>query len=172
MFPHKSSPKRPKYKQMVTTFHDIKQSLRRTPLQTVTRCLLGCCLLCIFYGLYLLHCHHLIPPWSSSPDIAVHNISNTNLSADSTLNDDVGIGHLNLSQLNMVRFVNEWGKRPTTRSPTASPTPPQSIWSRNISESPPSLISEETLKDIVIPNVVWDFGSCGCTGWGIGVSVH
>jgi len=175
----KSSPASSKQKQLKTKFYNLKQTVRRIPLQVIARILVFCCVLCALYAFSLSH-HHRLPPWWSSPPTNVtKSIPETNSttpsrpndtdshSAKSALTDDLNLSHLNLSQLNMFRFVRDWGKTPTTRSPTPSPTAPRSIWSRNVSGTPPRSLNKDALKDIVIPNVVWDFGSCGCTGWGI-----
>ena len=168
MLSHKTSPGKPRYKHIVTTFHDLKQSFRRIRFQTAIQCIFGCCFLCIFYAIsisiYHRHYQNIPPIWSPSTPL---NLSISNTSTHSQINDDLNINHLNLSQLNMMRFVKDWGKTPTTRSPTPSPTSPQSVWNHSLSKKAPHLVSNEVLKDIVISNVVWDLGSCGCTGWGI-----
>lgn len=103
-------------------------------------------------------------------------------SNDNNNDNDIvnGINPKNISQPDIQKFIDNWGKEkePAKDDKTSKKnnkslllknhTLHQNMWSRsNLSDKPRLSLSSSQLNDISISSLVWDFGSCGCTGWGI-----
>eukprot|EP01083_Nonionella_stella_P017973 50300_1 len=171
------------YKQMLRKVHDIKHDVRNIKMRRLMQCLF---LIFIVSILYLFHQHILPNPLllllsrnlqntTNQSNISV-NLTTTNntdiLSQNASLLTELGINPKNLSQLNIIQFIKNWGKsQPLLSDDTSSDKKDKSlhknIWNKNISHRPPAKIPDSALDEIQIQNIVWDFGACGCTGWGI-----
>ena len=185
---------RKKYKNMWRKIHDLKHDIYKTKLRRFIQCLFFLIIIIIIY-LFYKHIIPFQFPFNSSisPIIINNNISLINSSlinsssidlilADSkeknNKNDKIyDINPKNLSQMNIIQFLAHYNDdddddddndniKENNKSSSSSFLINE--WkTKNLTNKPPLKLSSTQLDNISISNIVWDFGSCGCTGWGI-----
>ena len=172
---HKKNKSNQTCKNIQRKIHDCKNDVGRTEMQRIYICLCGLLVVLIIYSVY----NHIIPlslwlPITSNQSLQSNITSNNDtllLNKNEDIDNELGINFQNLSQINLFHFIKHWGEvdvpiEPTQMNKTLNKS--LNIWTKNISRKPPLKIPKTALDDIEISNVVWDFGACGCSGWGIG----
>eukprot|EP01084_Bolivina_argentea_P130147 229778_1 len=158
-----------RYKHLFKAIKDIKhQYIHKTP--NVSKVLGYFCVIFIIIAIIYITYTHMISVGYLSSVFNLNkkykeSIKKTNVTIKKNDNnisilDDINIQ--NISQINVINFVKHWGDQIERIEKIEK----INKW-KNISDKPNLKISKHLLNDINISNIIWDFGACGCTGWGI-----